>query len=110
MFCPYCSQKNTATATICNQCGILLHLGRTSRAIPHAPGQPGHDLGFVRALLPNQRLKARHSALHAQAEELVKRVQECAEGDLMLGAPDLARLSQMRRELRRLDRDLAALH
>ena len=82
MVCPYCSHKNTATATICNQCGILLHLGRTSRAIPHAPSGAGHGLGFVRGLLPNQRLKARHATLHAQTEELAKKVQERAEGDL----------------------------
>jgi len=82
MVCPYCSHKNTAAATICNQCGILLHLGRTTRAIPHAPPGAGHGLGFVRALLPGQRLKARHAALHAQTEELVKKVQDRAEGDL----------------------------
>ena len=82
MVCPYCSHKNTATATICNQCGILLHLGRTSRAIPHSAGGTPHGLGFVRALLPGHRLKAHHAALHAQSEELVREIQERAEKEL----------------------------
>jgi len=79
--CPYCSHKNTATATICNQCGILLHLGRTSRAIPHSSGT-AHGLGLVRALLPGHRLKAHHTTLHAQSEELVREIQERAEEEL----------------------------
>jgi len=78
MVCPYCSHKNTSTATICNQCGILLHLGRTSRAVPHGGGTP-HGLSRVRTLLPGHRLKAHHAALHAQSEELVKEIQERAE-------------------------------
>lgn len=80
--CPYCSHKNTATATICNQCGILLHLGRTSRAIPHSGSGAAHGLGFVRALLPGHRLKAHHAALYAQSEELVREIQERAEEEL----------------------------
>ena len=86
MVCPYCSHKNTATATLCNQCGILLHLGRTSRAIPHGSGSghggPGHGMDFVRAILPGHRVKAHHTALHSQTEALVKEIQERAEGDL----------------------------
>ncbi len=82
MVCPYCSHKNTATATLCNQCGILLHLGRTSRAIPHSGGGTAHGLGFVRALLPGHRLKAHHAALHAQSEGLVREIQERAEESL----------------------------
>lgn len=80
MVCPYCSHKNTSTATLCNQCGILLHLGRTSHAIPH--GGAGHGLSFVRTLLPGHRLKSQHAALHAHIEELVREIQERAEEEL----------------------------
>ena len=86
MVCPYCSHKNTATATLCNQCGILLHLGRTSRAITHGGGNghggAGHGMDFVRSILPGHRVKAHHTALHSQTEVLVKEVQERAEADL----------------------------
>lgn len=80
--CPYCSHKNMATATVCHQCGILRHLGRTSRAIPHGSAGTTPGLGFVRALLPGHRLKARHAALYAQAEELARGVQARAEAEL----------------------------
>ncbi len=80
MVCPYCGHKNTAMAVICHQCGILLRLGRVSRAVPHGTTETG--LGFVRALLPGRRLKARHAALHAQSEELARNIQERAEEGL----------------------------
>ena len=78
MVCPYCSHKNPSSALVCQQCGILLHLGKTTR---HAPSSGG-GLSFMRGFLPGQRLKSRHAALQARVEEMAAKTQERAEVDL----------------------------
>lgn len=81
MTCPYCNCKNSASAVICNQCGILLRLGKTSRFIP--PGGEGSGkFAFMRGLLPGNRLKGRQAALHTRLTDLAAEIQERAEEDL----------------------------
>ena len=72
MICPYCNLKNASNATVCNQCGIILRLGRTSRLVPPA-SSGGGGLAFMRGLLPGNRLKGQQAALQTRIEELVKR-------------------------------------
>ncbi len=78
MVCPYCSHKNPSSSLVCHQCGILLHLGKTTR---HAPASGG-GLSFVRGFLPGHRLKSRHAALRSQVEERTAKRQEKAEAEL----------------------------
>ena len=78
MVCPYCSHKNPSSALVCHQCGILLHLGKTTR---HA-SLSGGGLSLVRGFLPGHKLKSRHTALHSRAEELAAKMQEKAEAML----------------------------
>ena len=80
MVCPYCSFKNSPTAVICSQCGIVLRLGKTSRLIPSSGG--GGGLSFMRGILPGNRLKQRHAALQSQIAETGTDIQERAEAEL----------------------------
>ena len=78
--CPYCNFKNAGNAVVCNQCGILLRLGKTSRLIPHGAG--GGGLSFMRGLLPGNRLKSHHATLQTKTAELTAEIQERAEAEL----------------------------
>jgi tetratricopeptide (TPR) repeat protein len=77
--CPYCSFKNLPTAQLCNQCAIVLRLGKTSKLIPSGAGG-GRSL--LRGLLPMQRMKHHHAVLQAQITETGTKIQEHAEADL----------------------------
>ena len=57
MICPYCSFKNSPTAIICNQCGIVLRLGKTNRLVPQASAGGGGLTFYARpaAGKPGQR-------------------------------------------------------
>ncbi|MGI4789180.1 MAG: tetratricopeptide repeat protein [Janthinobacterium lividum] len=79
MVCPYCSFKNSPTALICGQCGIVLKLGKTSKLIPPVGGG---GLSFMRGILPGNRLKHRHAVLQTQIDEAGTQIQERAEADL----------------------------
>jgi len=78
MICPYCSHKNPSAALVCQQCGILLRLGKTTR---HAPSSGG-GRSFIRGFLPGNRLKSRHATLQSRLEELTTKTQEQAEESL----------------------------
>lgn len=82
MVCPYCNFKNASNALVCNQCGIILRLGRTSRFVPQGGGQGGGGFAFMRGLFPGNRLKGQHAALQTRVEELVKEIEERSEEDL----------------------------
>jgi tetratricopeptide (TPR) repeat protein len=80
MVCPYCGFKNAPTALVCNECGILLNLGRTSRLIPQGGG--GGGMAFMRGLLPGTRLRGQLAALQTRLEEQTTAIRERAEEDL----------------------------
>ncbi len=77
--CPYCSHKDSPGALVCGQCGILLKLGKTSKAVP--AGTHGGGFSLLRGILPGK-LKHRHSVLQTQIAETGMQVQEHAEADL----------------------------
>ena len=79
--CPYCSFKNPPGTPVCGQCGILLKLGKTSRAVP-ASGTHGGGLSLLRGILPGNKIKHRHGVLVSQIAETAAKVQEHAEGEL----------------------------
>ncbi len=79
--CPYCSFKNPPGTPVCGQCGILLKLGKTSRAVP-ATGTHSGGLSLLRGILPGNKIKHRHGVLLAQIAEMGTQVQEHAEGEL----------------------------
>jgi len=81
MTCPYCNFRNVSHAAICNQCGIILKLGKTSRFVPQSEDGPGR-FAFIRALLPGNRLKGQQAALQTRLTELVTEIQERADKDL----------------------------
>jgi len=87
MVCPYCGFKNIPTALVCNECGILLRLGRTSRLIPQGGGGGG-GMAFMRGLLPGSRLRGQYASLQTRLEEQTTAVRERAEEDLK--APERA--------------------
>ena len=78
MICPYCSFKNSASALICNQCGIILRLGKTNR---FAPTATTGRLSFVRGLLPG-RAKGQLASLQTRIADLAAEIHERAEADL----------------------------
>lgn len=80
MVCPYCSFKNSPSALVCSQCGIILSLGKTSRLVPSPSG--GGGLSLLRGILPGNRLKGRHAALQGQIADLSTQIQERAEEEL----------------------------
>ncbi len=80
MVCPYCSFKNSLSAHICNQCGIILRLGKTSRLVPPASTGSG-GLAFMRGLLPG-RAKSQLATLQSRIADLASDVQEKAEASL----------------------------
>ncbi len=90
--CPYCTHKNTSTARVCSQCGIVLKLGKTSRLVP-ATGGGGGGLSLLRGILPG-RLKHRHAALQTQIAALGTQIQEHAEEEL--SNPALAPAARLR--------------
>ncbi len=81
MVCPYCSFKNSPTALICSQCGIILSLGKTSRLVP-SNGGGGGGFSLLRGILPGNRLKSRQAALSSQIAEASTQTQERAEEEL----------------------------
>ena len=93
MVCPYCSFKNSPSAVICSQCGIVPKLGKTSRLVPPG-GSGGGGLSLLRGILPGNRLKGRHAALQGQTAEAVAQIQEQAEADLQ--DPALAGAARLR--------------
>ncbi len=80
MVCPYCGFKNTPVALVCNECGILLKLGRTSRLVPQGSG--GGGVAFMRGLLPGTRLRGQLAALQMRLEEQSAAIRERAEEGL----------------------------
>jgi len=82
MVCPYCSFKNSPSALVCAQCGIVLKLGKTSRLVPAISSGGGGGLSFMRGILPGNRLKQRHAALQTQIVDLGTQIQEHAEEEL----------------------------
>ncbi len=92
MICPYCSFKNSPTAIICNQCGIVLRLGKTSRLAPQA-NAGGGGLTFMRGLLPGNRMKGQLASLQTRITELMTEIQERAEADLKV--PERASAARM---------------
>ena len=80
MVCPYCNFKNSTSAILCNQCGIVLRLGKTSRLVPQ-PSAGSGGLAFMRGLLPG-RAKGQLSALQSRIADLASDLQEKAEANL----------------------------
>ena len=78
--CPYCNHKDSPGALVCGQCGILLKLGKTGKAVP--AGAHAGGLSLLRGMLPGGKLKHRHSVLVSQIAETGTQVQEHAEADL----------------------------
>ena len=82
MVCPYCNFKNATNALVCNQCGVLLRLGKTSRLVPQGGGGGGGGFAFMRGLLPGGRLKSQQASLQTRTAELTTETQERAEEEL----------------------------
>ena len=78
--CPYCSHKDSPGTPVCGQCGVLLKLGKTSRAAPTSGTHGG--LSLLRGMLPGNKIKHRHGVLVSQIAETGTQVQEHAEAEL----------------------------
>lgn len=94
MTCPYCNHKNLPHAVICNQCGIILRLGKTTSLVPHGSAGGG-AMAYMKTMLTVNRLRSQHGHLQGRLQHVLTEAQQ--EGEAQIEDP--ARAPQARLNL-----------